>query len=123
MPPAPLKNRRTLGNRYEKQAENFLVADGYKILARNIHLGRKEIDLIALKGNTICFVEVKGGKSEPFGHPAARVNRRKRANLTLAAEQYISENCLTGFDYRFDLITVLRGKLEHFPAAFQSEEI
>jgi putative endonuclease len=120
---SPEQNRRSLGNRYEKQAENFLISEGYKILARNVQLGRQEIDLIALKDNTICFIEVKGGRSSRFGHPAERVTGRKRANLTLAAERYIVENNLDGFDYRFDLITILKGKLEHFPAAFESEKI
>ncbi len=117
------KNRRLLGNRYEQQAEKYLINQGYQILARNIHLGRKEIDLIAQKDKTIVFVEVKGARSTSFGHPSERVDRRKRKNLTEAAEQFINEQKLDGFDYRFDLITILGSELEHYPDAFPSEEL
>lgn len=102
-------------------AEKFLMENGYEIIERNWAAGHKEIDLIALNDKTVVFVEVKGSRSRKFGHPSERVDRRKRDNLINAAEQFIIAKNLKGCDYRFDLITFLDGKLEHYPNAFQRE--
>ena len=116
------QSTRTRGRRFEDEAERFLISNGYEILERNWQAGHKEIDLIARKGRTIIFVEVKAGGSKSFGHPAARVGRRKQINVIQAAEQYISEKEIKDFDFRFDLITFHQGKLEHYSAAFMRED-
>ena len=113
---------RERGQEYEKLAEKFLLDNGYDILERNWTAGHKEIDLIALKDDTVIFVEVKGSVSKKFGHPSERVDRRKRENLINAAEQYIIAHDFKGYDFRFDLITYFDGKLEHYRDAFQCEE-
>jgi putative endonuclease len=113
---------RKKGREYEKLAEKYLVENGFSILERNWTVGHKEIDLIALKDNTVVFVEVKGGSSKQYGHPSERVDKRKRENLINAAEQFILANNFSGYDFRFDIITFYDGKLEHYPDAFQCEE-
>ncbi len=113
---------RKKGREYEKLAEKFLIENDYSILERNWTVGHKEIDLIALKNNTVVFVEVKGGLSKKYGHPSERVDKRKRANLIIAAEQFIITRDFKKHDFRFDLITFFDGKLEHYPDAFQCEE-
>jgi putative endonuclease len=115
------QKRREKGREYEKLAERYLVGQGYKILERNWMAGHKEIDLIARKDNTVVFVEVKSSRSMKFGHPSERVDERKQRNLINAAEQYIISKDLEDCDFRFDLITFLEGKLEHYPDAFQVE--
>lgn len=109
------------GRQYEKLAEKFLIDNGYKTLEKNWQAGHKEIDLIVQKDSTIIFVEVKGSISKQFGHPSEKVDKRKRANLIIAAEQYILANNIQNNDFRFDIITFLDGKLEHFPNAFQCD--
>lgn len=109
------------GRQYEKLAGKFLSDNGYKILENNWQAGHKEIDLIVQKDNTIVFVEVKGSISRKYGHPSEKVDRRKRANLISAAEQYIISGNIKDKDFRFDIITFLDGRLEHFPDAFQCE--
>jgi putative endonuclease len=111
-----------MGDSYEKSAAQYLVDRGYEIIARNWTAEHKEIDLIAVRNKTLVFVEVKGGRSKKFGHPSERVDRKKRENLIRAAEQFIVERELEGYDFRFDLITIYRGHLEHYPDAFQREE-
>ena len=106
---------------YEKRAEDFLVNHGYVIIEHNWQASHKEIDLIARKDNTIIFVEVKGSSTTQFGHPAERVDRKKRRNLIAAAEQYIAGHDLAGCDFRMDLITFHEGRLEHYPNAFGNE--
>ena len=115
------KSTRAKGDQFERKAAEFLLAQGFDILERNWRTGHKEIDLIARKDMTLAFVEVKGSRGDKFGHPAYRVDRKKRENLALAAERFISEKGLKGYEFRFDVITILEGNLEHFPGAFQVE--
>ncbi len=115
------RSSRARGDRFERRAEEFLLKQGYEILARNWQAGHKEIDLVARKEMTLAFVEVKGSRGDKFGHPAYRVDRKKRENLALAAERFITEMNLRGYEFRFDVITIYEGILEHFPGAFQVE--
>ncbi|MGZ3712935.1 MAG: YraN family protein [Bdellovibrionota bacterium] len=48
------------GRAAELVAEKHLEAEGYKILERNFRTRRAEIDLIAIRGKFLLFVEVKG---------------------------------------------------------------
>jgi len=115
-------NNRRKGRGYEQQAEAYLISQGYTIIERNWQASHKEIDLIARIDETVVFVEVKGSSTGQFGHPAERVDRKKRENLLAAAEKYIAGNDLKGCDFRMDLITIYEGRLEHYPDAFQYEE-
>ena len=85
-------------------------------------ISRKEIDLIVSKDNVVAFVEVKGAASRQYGHPSEKVDKRKQAHLTEAAQQYIDQKKLTEVDLRFDVVTFTGGELEHYPAAFDATE-
>ena len=82
---------------------------GYKILERNFHALKAEIDIIAKKENRIVFTEVKYRKSEEMGTPSEAVDYRKQQNIIRAAKAYIAQNCLMeqGYDFRFDVAEVL----------------
>jgi putative endonuclease len=116
----PPKDRRVeRGHEYERLAARFYVDKGFDVLERNWRAGRKEIDLIVRKRNLVVFVEVKSSASKRFGHPAERVDRRKRENLANCARQYIIAKDLSGVDLRFDVVTFVDGRIEHFPDAFE----
>ena len=118
----PPKDRRLeTGHEYERLAARFYVDKGFDVLERNWRAGRKEIDLIVRKGNLVVFVEVKSSKSKRFGHPAERVDRRKRENLANCARQYIIAHDLSRVDLQFDVVTFTGGRIEHFPDAFEVE--
>jgi len=119
--PQPIKKSVERGRQYEKQAEKFLIENGYSIIEKNWQAGHKEIDIIARKKNTIVFVEVKGSTTMKYGHPSEKVDRRKQDFLISAAEQFILAKDLKNCDFRFDLITFLNGKIEHYQDAFQRE--
>ena len=112
----------SVGREFEARAETFLVQNGYEVIERNWRGGRKEIDLIARKDEVVAFVEVKAAASERFGHPSEKVDKKKQAHLTEAARRYIVDKAITGVDLRFDVITFVNGKLEHFPGAFEATE-
>ena len=77
--------------------------------------------MIVRKGSLIVFVEVKSAETPKFGHPAERVDKRKIKNLTEAAERYIETKGIVGCDLRFDVVTFVDGKPEHYPDAFGVE--
>src|SRR6267154_2058856 len=66
---------KTLGQRGEAAAARYLKRLGYVIVARGSHIRRGEIDLIAVDGRTIVFVEDKPRVSHDAGHPAEAVDR------------------------------------------------
>jgi len=84
-----------LGNKGESAAEKYLKSIGYKIMGRNVRVGMKEIDILAMDGEYIVFVEVKTVKQRSDGsypnRPATYVDRNKKNNLILAAIRYMKQ--------------------------------
>jgi len=119
----PRKDRRRIrkGRQYEDLAARFYADLGFDILDRNWRAGRKEIDLIVQRGDLVAFVEVKSSSSKRYGHPVERVDKKKIAHLSDCAHRYIEEHDLKGVDLRFDVVTFVDGRLEHFPNAFEVE--
>lgn len=109
---------RRKGERGEARAESFLKHLGYEILDRNVRAGRYEIDLLCRDGECLVFVEVKSGRSDSFGHPATWVTPAKRERLRQAALDIMAREGVDNTDIRFDVVTIHRNKVEHFPNAF-----
>ena len=96
---APVKNPlyRTLaawtptedGAAAERAAELYLRGLGYRILGRNVRAGGGEIDLVAVEGDTLCFVEVKARRSGTHGRAVEAVGRDKRRRIERAANGYL----------------------------------
>jgi len=110
-----------LGRRGEQLACSFLQEKGYSILQTNWRRGRLEIDIIALDGDELVFVEVKTRATSLFGEPEDAVNPQKRRHLVQAANAYVIKS---GYDKgsRFDVISVIIEKdkytIYHIPDAF-----
>lgn len=100
------------GAEYEEVASEYLKSLGYRILKRNYRCRIGEIDIVALDGDTLVFVEVKGGRSPELGHPAERFNRRKLSRIIECAYTYMEREGLT-LPFRVDLIVVFKGEVEH----------
>jgi putative endonuclease len=96
-----------LGARGEAMAARFLRAQGYRILDRNVQLGRYEIDIIAQEGDTVTFVEVKTREAVEAVRAEENVNREKQRRIIRAARQYISERDDPEMYYRFDIVAVV----------------
>lgn len=108
------------GRAFEKQAALFFEQKGFEVLERNWYAGRREIDLIVRKEKLLIFVEVKSASGVKYGHPVERIDQKKISNLTLAATQYLQEKKIKNCDLRFDVVTFIDGRLEHFPDAFEA---
>jgi len=102
----------------EEAACRYLMTKKYRILARNYRKSCGEIDLIALDGKTLVFVEVKKRASLAFGGPIMAVTAAKQHKIALTAQYFIKENTLKFDSIRFDVICLLPGKTEHIENAF-----
>ena len=108
----------------EDLACSALIRAGWRILHRNFRLGHKEIDLIARRGGTVAFVEVKGRRGTAFGHPFEAVTAAKRREIERVALHWIRCHGRAGEAYRFDAIAVIRplggaARLEHLEDAWR----
>lgn len=116
---------KSLGQRGEAVAARYLRRLGYKIIARGDRSKWGEIDLIAVDGQTVVFVEVKTRQSQEAGHPAEAVAAEKQRRLTRAALAFLKRHHLLDRPARFDVIAVTwpegqRPTIEHFKNAFEA---
>lgn len=80
------------GDLAEDAAETHLRRNGYRIVERNLRTKLGEIDLVALDGETLVFVEVKARMSAEFGLAIEAVGPRKRARLARVAALVLARN-------------------------------
>lgn len=73
-----------LGREGERIAAGFLEKKGYRIVQRNFRFHRNEIDIIAMDGETVCFIEVKTRSSATKGEPAEAVTPGKQREIARA---------------------------------------
>ncbi|MDO8599884.1 MAG: YraN family protein [bacterium] len=76
------------GKRGERIAAIFLEKQGYKILEMNFKARYGELDIIALDGKTLVFVEVKTRKTYEYGRPEEAVNPRKLHMVVQTGQYY-----------------------------------
>jgi putative endonuclease len=109
----PWKKKRDLpehlrtGEWGEEVAAQFLKSKGFKVVGRRVKLGRDEIDILAMSGEVLVFVEVKTRKSEDFGRAASAVDKRKRQILSRAAFHYLRKLRARPTYFRFDVVEVV----------------
>lgn len=110
-----------LGRKGEKIAKDFLIGNGYIILATNWRFEKKEIDIIARKSNTIFIIEVKTRSTDYFGRPEESVTCAKQKSLIDAADYFLQE-MNEDVDVRFDIISIILNKynteIKHIKQAF-----
>ena len=100
-----------LGKWGEELAANFLIQQGFSIIARNVYTPYGELDLIAQNpGDSthecIVFVEVKTRRSRRFGYPEEAVTSSKQEHLKSAALHYLQEHPELETVWRFDVIAI-----------------
>jgi putative endonuclease len=76
-----------------------------------------EVDIVALDGETLVFVEVKYRRE---GEPEAAVGDTKIARFTAAAEDYLAKTGSHKRHCRFDLVAVTDSEIRHYPGAFRA---
>jgi putative endonuclease len=108
-----LRRRREQGGRKaENAAALWLQLKGYRILDRRVRTGSGEIDLVALRGKILAFVEVKARARRETAIEAVTPGSRQR--IEQAAIAWCSRR--RGMDqrnWRYDLIAISPGKLPY----------
>lgn len=130
---SPERNSSRVGQIGEELAARFLRKNDYRLVASNFKtpIGRNrrdvqvtgEIDLIALDGDVLCFVEVKTRTSDVFASPLAAVDLRKQRQIIRTARMYRKIFRLHSVKIRFDVISIIlpenaRPKIELFKNYF-----
>jgi putative endonuclease len=98
--------RRWFGIRSERAAARFLKRQGYRILARNYTCPLGALDLVALDGDCVVFVEVRSTGGDDPAVPAASVDEKKQGRLTRLALAFLQKHRLLGRPARFDVLAL-----------------
>jgi putative endonuclease len=120
--------RRWFGMRAETAVARYIKHQGYRILARNYRCSHGEIDLIAIDGNCLVFIEVRSTAGERTERPALSVDRTKQNRLTRLALHYLQSNHLLGRPARLDVIAVSWPanakvpQIDHYQNAFEATD-
>ena len=102
-----IRNAREQGQDAEHACCRYLQQQGLKLLARNYHGRRGELDLVMRDRNTVVFVEVRYRRSMAFGGALESITSTKQQKLRFTAEQYLQqETDLT--NGRFDVVAMSR---------------
>jgi len=110
------------GAKYEEQAAAFLKEAGFEILDRNWSAPMGELDIVALKDDTVVFVEVRARSNSGYGTPADSVTPAKRAKLVKTAMAWIKACRPKAESFRFDVIGIVPGsEPEHIEDAFSAD--
>jgi len=104
----------------ESRAAAYLMAKGYRILARRFRTPHGEIDLVAKRRNLVAFVEVKARAS--LDEAAYAVTPRQRARIIDAAQAWLAAHPEHAeLDLRFDAMLIAPRHLpRHVIAAFDA---
>ncbi len=115
-----MANHNILGAWGEDIACEILISKGYAITERNYRIGNYELDIIAMKGNRIIFVEVKT-RSDNYVDPLEAITPKKKNRMVIAADAYM-RSLNTHHEAQFDIIIIIgspeRYTTEHIPDAF-----
>lgn len=96
-----------LGRRGERIAERHLRRKGYRILERNFRGAGAEIDLVAMDGATLVFVEVKTRRTQIAGAPQEAIDGHKQSHLRRAGEIYAQSRRVQDRPMRFDVVAIV----------------
>ncbi len=111
----PRTRAQQAGDAAEQLVEARLSASGWTILGRNVHVGRFELDLVAVDPGppaTLVVVEVRWRRDRGFGLPEETVDHAKRGRVRAAAYGLLDRGvfpdgeAVPSLPLRFDLVVV-----------------
>ena len=108
-----LHSKKEIGMIGERLAARYLRRNGYRILSRNLHIGRNELDLVAKNKHYLAFVEVKTRNSDQYGYPSESVTAAKQLRIKKAAEQYLQGRRMQWNKLSFDVYEIMTDLIEN----------
>ncbi|QCQ90632.1 YraN family protein [Rhodococcus sp. SGAir0479] len=118
-----MRRNLALGAMGEELAAKALTEAGMQILDRNWRCRHGELDLVAVDGDAVVFVEVKTRSGLGYGTPAESVTYAKQRRIRMLAQRWLAASDRHWPAVRFDVVSVLvdrRGEpaVSHLPAVF-----
>ncbi len=110
-------NRRAVGRQAEDQAAEFLRGLGFTIVTRNYTVKGGELDLVAVDGDELVFIEVRQRRGA-VGAPEESLGPKKAGRLRVAARAYLAEIGEPERTFRFDVVAIDEAGLRHHRGAF-----
>jgi putative endonuclease len=103
----------------ERRAARWYRLRGYRVLATNVWIAGNELDVVARRGSTLVFCEVKSKSGSGYGDPLEMVSPEKARRVRRAAEAWLAARPdLSRCQVRFDVIAVRGHRLECLRQAF-----
>ena len=102
------RSRKALGQYGEARAEEYLRNKNYTIVAKNKRFPQGELDLIAMDGETLVFVEVRTRSSDRYGTSAESITWRKQKKLRELAMCFLQDSDRYYPSFRFDVVLLSR---------------
>jgi putative endonuclease len=96
---------RARGRLGEDLGVEWLRANGFQIVERNVEFKTGEIDVVAREGETLCFIEIKARSTDTYGTAVEAVPAKKQRRVTRAATFYLARNP-TEDPCRFDVLAM-----------------
>lgn len=124
--PRAIDPRPRLGLEGEAAAERWLRRAGWRVVARRFRTRSGEIDLVAIDGEVVVFVEVKTRLADGYGRPAEAVTRLKQARIVRVAKVFLARSGWLERRCRFDVVEVGPGArglaVRHIEDAFRPRD-
>lgn len=111
--------RHRLGVAAEQTAAAMMERDGCVVLEHRFRLQRHDVDLIARKGSTVIFAEVKARSGRRHGRGTEAVTARKQRELVRIASAWLQHHGRPADVVRFDVICVEGGRVDWLQNAFR----
>jgi putative endonuclease len=112
-------NRASQGREGENRAAAFLEKSGFRIVERNFRSRNGEIDIIAMDGETLVFVEVKAWSKYGIEDLQWGINAKKQRRIIETAKYFLLLNRkYNDKAIRFDVVFVQADKISHLASAF-----
>jgi putative endonuclease len=106
-------------NTAERRAAWWYRLRGYRVVGTNVWVGRYELDVVAVRGRTLVFCEVKWKTGTAWGDPLEMVTAEKMRRIRRAAENWLAHRpAYREFAVRYDIVAVRGRRLECVRGAF-----
>lgn len=108
------KSTKSIGDRFEKVAANYLKGQGVTLISKNFTAKYGEIDLIGLERDILVFFEVRARSSTNLGRPEETVTAQKQQRIRRTADKFLQTNTkYRNTLCRFDVISIVYSDTQH----------
>lgn len=117
-------SNKTVGNKGEDIACEYLKSKNYYILERNYQNRFGEVDIICMHKGMLVFVEVKSRRNRDYGLPQEAVNSEKKRKIEMCAKGFVAEKNWYKLHRRYDIIEIIFEEeyINHIENAFVISE-